>query len=273
MDIAVTGTTRDPARARREGVDWFVGDLGDPAFARRALAHARPDVVFHLAGAVTGSRDAAMVLPTYHGLLTTTVNLLTACREWGDPVIVVAGSLEDPGPGATAPPASPYAAAKEAARRYVEMFHTLYAMRVATARIFMVYGPGEQDERRLVPYIVRSLLAGRSPALSSGSRPVDWICVDDVVTGLIAVASSPGALGRTLDLGSGVTHTVREVGEQLSALIGGGVSLGWGEVPDRPFERVAVANVRPTQKICGWEPAILLEEGLARTVAWMLDRS
>ena len=78
------------------GPTWLAGDLSDPGFAEDCMNSANPDAVFHLAGTVTGSRALDQVLPTYHSLLTSTVNLLTAATGWGDPVVVLVGSLEEP---------------------------------------------------------------------------------------------------------------------------------------------------------------------------------
>src|SRR5687767_25316 len=49
---------------------WWHGSLADAAFVKRMLHDVRPAYVFHLAGAVTGVRDLAAVLPTFEGNLT-----------------------------------------------------------------------------------------------------------------------------------------------------------------------------------------------------------
>ena len=49
---------------------------------------------------------------------------------------------------------------------------------------------GQRDERKLVPYVINSLLR-ESPQLSSGSRAVDWVYVDDVVDAFFVAAAAP----------------------------------------------------------------------------------
>lgn len=267
--VRVFGTTR--VRRGDDAVEFLVGDIADYRFTSECLAVAQPDTVFHMAGEVTGSRSVSAVLPTYHSLLTSTVNLMVAAQEHGSPAMVLAGSLEDSLGAAT--PASPYAAAKETARLYAAMFHKLYGARTVTARIFMVYGPGPQNDNRFIPYVVRSLQQDTAMSLSSGRRPVDWVYIDDVVEGLVALASSPGAFGRTVDLGTGRPHTVRHVGERIRDLIGSTTELPWGTLEDRPYERVAVADPSVALDLCGWRPTTTLDVGLARTVAWFSDHS
>ena len=163
------------------------------------------------------------------------------------------------------PPASPYAAAKQGASAYARMFHALYGTPVVTARVFMVYGPGQRDLAKLGPYVALSLQRGERPSLSSGERPVDWVYVDDVVEGLLALALTPGIEGRRLDLGSGELVTVRGVAERLAELAGEGAELGIGERPDRPMEPVRRADVETTRELTGWTPRVALDDGLART--------
>lgn len=249
----------EPFASRRRG------DLADPAFARSLVEESRPDVLFHLASAVTGSRDAAAVLPTFQANLASTVHLLLAAQELGCGRVVLAGSMEESDEGAAEAPASPYAAAKQGATAYARMFHALYGLPVVTARVFMVYGPGQRDLAKLVPYVTLSLLRGERPSLSSGERPVDWIYVDDAVEGLIALATARGIDGMRLDLGSGELVTVRRVAERLAAFAGPGAALGLGERPDRPLERVRQANPEATRQLTGWSPRVSLGDGLRRT--------
>lgn len=251
------------------GVRWWRGDLTDREFTRRTVLEVKPDVVFHLASLVGGARSLDMVLPTFDANLAAAVNLLVACAEVGVQRIVLAGSMEESEAGeGHDPPSSPYAAAKGAATAYARMFHALYGTPVVVARVFMVYGPAQADLKKLVPYVTLKLLAGESPELASGTRPVDWVYVEDVAEGLVRLAATPGIDGQTLDLGSGSLVTVREVVERLGALVGAGVEARFGAVPDRALEQVRTARVAETEAKTGWRPRVGLDEGLRRTVAW-----
>jgi nucleoside-diphosphate-sugar epimerase len=178
--------------------------------------------------------------------------------------------MEEPGADepATATPTSPYAVAKWAGSAVARMYHALYAMPVVVARIFMVYGPGQGDTTKLIPLVITSLLRDESPALSSGSRAVDWIHVEDVTRGLEAAATTPALEGRTIELGSGRLVTIREVVERIVQLTGAAGAPRWGALPDRPLERSVVADVEGTRRLTGWTPQVGLEDGLADTIAW-----
>ena len=264
----VAGVSRHHPESLPDGAEACRADLTVPGETAALLARVQPDWIFHLAGCVTGGRGMELVRPTFEANLASTVNLMeAAARQGGCQRFVLAGSLEEPDT-VQSPPASPYAASKAAATAYARMFHSLYDFPAVIARIFMVYGPDQKDEKKLVPYVIESLLRGESPRLSSGARPVDWIYVEDVVDGLIRLAAAPDLEGRTLDLGSGELVPVRDVVERIARLTGSAVPLHFDPAADRPMEQIRTADAARTESLTGWRPRVALDEGLLATIAW-----
>lgn len=252
-----------------EGAVGHTCDLADRAQALALVAELEPEAVLHLAGAVTGTRAAAGSHDAFATTLGSTVHLLEALA--GGPVrrVVLAGSLEEVLPSdAVQTPASPYAAAKTAARTWANLAWAHWRVPVVWARLFMVYGPGQQDPTKLVPAACRALLRSETFRTSSGSRLVDWIYLDDVVDGLIACLESPGIEGQHLDLGSGVLTTVRRVVERLHHLVPGAPEPAWGALPDRAFEVERRADLTATELHLAWQPRYSLDRGLERTLDW-----
>jgi nucleoside-diphosphate-sugar epimerase len=282
----VHATTRGNARAAAAGggaslgaderagsTTWHRLDLADAGAIDALVASVRPDFVFHLAGLVKGSRDRALVMPALEANLAATVRLLDAAAAHGCRRFLQVGSLEEPPiDQAASAPASPYAAAKTAATAYSRMYAELYAVPVAIARVFMVYGPGPQDDNKLVPYVTRALLAGETPKLSSGTREVDWIFVEDVVEGLLRLATRDGVVGRVVDLGTGELATVADVVRKLYRLAGRDDDPPFGTLGDRALEQVRRADVAATAAVLGWRPSVGLDEGLRRTFEWFRQR-
>jgi nucleoside-diphosphate-sugar epimerase len=257
-----------PAAAIR----WWNVDLVDLQATRELIRTVRPDTIYHLASIATGSRSFDMVLPLMHNNFVTAFNVLLTTTENGTGRIVLAGSVEEPDDGDPVP-WSPYAAAKGAASCYARMFAALYQTKVVMPRIAMVYGPGQSDLTRLVPYVINTSLRGERPKLTSGFRLVDWVFVDDVVDGLIACANTSGAEGRTPGLGSGELCSIREVAQQLRKLIPGAPDPLFGAVPDRPFELQVKVDVGASYQCIGWRPSTTLQEGLRRTIEWYRSRT
>ncbi len=251
-----------------DGVTWWQSDLAEAFEAHELIASIRPDFIFHLASHVAGGRDIALVQPTFRSNLMSTLNLLTAATEVGCQRLIITGSLEEPNIGSAAAPCSPYAAAKSAGSAYARMFHALYGLPVVILRLFMVYGPGQQDRRKLVPYVIHSLLRGERPLLSNGTRDVDWIYIDDVIEGVVQAVHADGLEGRTVDIGSGELVSVREVVERLTNLIDPRITPHFGALADRPLEQIRVANTLDSFQWLEWRPSVTLQDGLSRTVAW-----
>jgi UDP-glucose 4-epimerase len=264
-NVDVVCTSRQP-RVAAGPERWRIGDPSDAQFVDDLVGAVRPDVIYHLGGAVTGSRALEAVLPTFYGNLLSAIILMRAATEFGCERVVLLGSGDQP--TRSEPPCSPYAASKWAMHGYARMFHERYGTPVSTARPFMVYGPEQPDVTKIVPYVTTELLRGRSPQLSSGQRRCDWIYIEDVVDGLLAVTGAPGAVGQLVDLGTGRLNTVRETVEIIATEVGGSASPLWDAIPDRPGETEFVANAVLAEQQCGWTASTSLDAGLAMTVEW-----
>jgi nucleoside-diphosphate-sugar epimerase len=269
MGAEVHGVSRTLKPKGGENLYWWQGDLADITTVRELLTKIKPGYIFHLASCVSGSRDLGLVLPTLHSNLISTVNVLTASTETGCSRIILVGSLEEPDSGsAEVIPSSPYAAGKWCSSAYARMFYALYQTPVVNVRLFMVYGPGQKDLLKLIPYVTLSLLRNNAPKISSGKRQVDWIYVDDVVEGLLLIMQSPGIEGNTVDLGSGVLVPVRTVVEKIAKIVNSKVNPLFGAISERQMEQNRVAQIKNTQMIIGWKPTTSLEKGLENTVNW-----
>jgi nucleoside-diphosphate-sugar epimerase len=265
------------SRAKRpteeNGVHWWHGDVTDDLAVTNLISSIKPEIIIHLAACVTGRRELEVVLPTLRDNLVSSVNLLTAAVTGGCSRIVLVGSLEEPHLDQGPPiPCSPYAASKWSASAYGRMFFQLYGLPVVIARLFMTYGPAQHDVEKLIPYVTLSLLRGTLPKLTDGSRLLDWIYIDDAVDGLLAISQTPAIEGYTIDLGSGVLVSVRAVVQQLVKLTGAQIHPLFGTLPERPNERICVADTASASVKIGWDAKTTLEEGLARTVAWYRDQ-
>ena len=256
-------------QSESQGVHWRRGDLRDPAAVRSAFADINPEVVYQLCGYPDASRELSLVLPTLQSDILTTANLLLAAVEKPVRRFITTASLEEPRSGE--PPTSPYSAAKMSSVAYARMFHLLYQVPVVILRPFMTYGP-EQPERKIISYVIRSLLKGEMPKLSSGNRLVDWIYIDDVIGGFLAAAVAPRIEGGTFDLGTGEMVSIREVVNRLAGLTKSGIQPRFGTLPDRPFEQVRIADTETAKLRLGWQAKVSLSDGLRLTVDWWKDR-
>ncbi len=258
----VHATTRSTTPPADPGVRWWRVDLADAAATEELVTRLRPDVVVHLAARADGTRRLDAVVPILTDTLLSTVSVLAAAARLPQCKVVLAGSVED---GGHQPDVhSPYAASKAAAATYATLFHGLWQLDVTVLRLAMVYGPDDPNAHRLIPSVVAAFADGRRPAVSSGTRRIDWVYVEDVVDAfLVAADGEPGVF----DIGSGTLVSIRETVRLVAAAMGTAIAPAFGVVGDRPLERELRADPEPARAGLGWRPTVGLAEGIARTVA------
>jgi len=200
----------------------------------------------------------------YHSLLTSTVTILTLATHAECKKINLAGSQEEPENDSSFA-GSPYAVAKWSARNYAKMFCNLYHIPVINPRIFMVYGPNQRNYKKLIPYVILSFLKNEAPRRTNGSRPVDWIYIDDVIDALIHGVVSNLNIDIPFHIGTGIQVTVKDIVNKVIQIMGFPVKPLFGFHADRPLERITRADADNMLL----EPKVSLDEGLYRTVQWV----
>jgi len=261
----VTCTSRgDGPLAQNTEARWRVCELADARNVHDVLSDTKPQVVFHLAGKASGLREPENVLATLEANLIASVNVLLAALDSGVRRVVLAGSYEEP--DADSAPRSPYAASKAGAALYARMFADLYGLSTVVLRPAMIYGPGQPDTAKLIPYVTRCFLSGEVPVLTSGRRAVDWVYVDDVVEAFLAAAITPAIDGEVIDIGSGELHTISEIVETLAVATRAKQRAQFGGVADRPAEHIGAADTEKARGLLGWTSTTPLSVGLERTV-------
>jgi nucleoside-diphosphate-sugar epimerase len=162
-------------------------------------------------------------------------------------------------------PSTPYGVAKDATRRLVESYAARENLSAAWARLFFVYGPGERPER-LVPTIIRSLLAGEDARCTEGRQIRDFLHVRDAAEALVAtlLADASGPLNISSGTPVAVRDVVQMIGEELHATD----RLRIGAIPSRDEPAMIVGDTRRLREDVGWQPRFDLRSGIADTIAW-----
>lgn len=241
----------------RSQLELVYADLRNYQLTVRALREAAPDVILHMAavGSTTPFIDVhTAVRHNVSGML----NLLRASFEKSSGVrqLVVCRT-----PGELTA-MNNYAASKLAAWDFCRMYARTQQWPIVGAMIYQAYGPC-QAAHTLIPSAMQAALAGKDFPMTTGSQERDWIYVDDVADGLIAVQRSELEPGTTVDIGTGVSTSVADVVRHIYELVGGNGRPLIGALPSRPGEAlVQAADCRRTRALTGWEPAVGLRDGL-----------
>jgi nucleoside-diphosphate-sugar epimerase len=97
------------------------------------------------------------------------------------------------------------------------------------------------------------------------------VYVDDVIEGFLRAALIKASPCNTVDLGSGILTSTREVVERIVGLMGIDIKPAFGAIADRPSEVCRPARIDETEALIGWRPTISLDEGLRRTIAFFAN--
>lgn len=167
-------------------------------------------------------------------------------------------------------PISSYSFGKLAASQFLQMLHRTEAFPAVILRLFLVYGPG-QDNQRFLPQIINGCLNGETFATSHGQQLRDFCHVDDITKGIMMALENEEANGEVINLASGKPVAIREVIELVQSTIAQGTPL-FGKVSYRPGENMALyADVSKAKKILKWVPEIEIDEGVRRTINFYKD--
>ena len=167
-------------------------------------------------------------------------------------------------------PASLYAASKSGTRTIAEHLARQAGMEFCWVRPFYQYGPFE-DARRLVPYVIETLMKGETAKLTSGLQIRDFLHVRDVGAAIAAAARSP--LTGAVNIGSGRPVSVRDIVTTIAAILDAKDRVEFGARPDNPTDPPFIcANVKRLREGTGFTPKFDLETGLRDTVTWWRER-
>ena len=129
-------------------------------------------------------------------------------------------------------PITLYAATKVALSTILQQFAQITEMEVAWIRLFYQYGPME-DERRLIPGIISSLLRDEVVKTTKGEQIRDFLHIEDVASAIWAVAKSN--VSGVVNVGSGQPVTVGQIALELGNLLGKPDLIHLGALPTVPM--------------------------------------
>lgn len=252
---------------------WHQADLLEPHSSSIVVNEVRPDAILHLAWIVehgvfwTSPRNLDWVGASL-ALARDGANAgarsfigVGTCYEYDWPEDGACNEVRTP-----LRPATLYGIAKDTARRQIEALSAEAGFAFAWARLFLLYGPGE-DPNRLMPSLARALMAGEPAKCSSGRAVRDFIDVRDASEALAAIAFS--GLTGPVNIATGEGTSIADIARKLGSISGRPDLVRIGALPDRPGEppRI-VADIGRLQNEAGFRPARSLDEGLRDTLRY-----
>jgi nucleoside-diphosphate-sugar epimerase len=269
-------------RSNLEQLDAEVveGDLR--SYERVAAAVHGVEVVFHQGALPSVPRSIQDPLTSTAVNVEGTLNVLLAARDAGVRRVVFASSSSVYGNAPGMPrresgslaPLAPYAVSKLAAEQYCLVANRVYGVETVALRYFNVFGE-RQDPlsgyAAVIPKFIRMMLEGQRPTIfGDGETSRDFTHIENIVEANLAAAVEPAAAGRVMNVAVGTSHTLNELVTTLRRLLDSDLEPDYaaprpGDVPE------SLADVSLARELIGYEPRVGFEEGLQRTIGWIVE--
>ena len=286
------------------GVEVVAGDVRDVGTCARFCAGARDAILFHVAGAIHPRR----VREFYEVNVDGTVRLLDAAVAAGVRRVVALSSSAaagvNPHPDHRFDEASfdrpymHYGRSKLCMERAIFRAAATGRIETVVIRAPWFYGPGQPARQTLFFRMVRD---GKAPIVGRGDNLRSLGYVDDLCRGLLLAALAPAAAGRTYWIADERPYAISEIVDTIehlldaefgqrcahrrlrlpaaagtAAWLGDRVVQAAGLYHQRihvlsEMGRTIACSIDRAREELGYLPEVALEEGMRRSLRWVLD--
>lgn len=146
-------------------------------------------------------------------------------------------------------------------------YHRQHNLVIKVIRIFNTYGPNMDpyDGRVVSNFILQALKGEDITVYGNGKQTRSFCYVDDLVEGMCCMMNSRKEFTGPVNLGNPVEYTMIELAQKVIEMTGSKSQIVYWPLPmDDPTQRKPVIDL--AKKELGWEPHIMLEDGLKRTI-------
>lgn len=175
-------------------------------------------------------------------------------------------------------PRSPYSASKASSDHIVRAYYHTYGLPVVISNCSNNYGPYQFPEK-LIPLMIHNIVQEKPlPVYGDGRYTRDWLWVEEHAEAIDLIYHQ-GQDGETYNIGGNnewqnidLVHLLCRVMDRLLGRPEGTAARLITFVKDRPgHDKRYAIDAGKIHRTLGWEPRMMMEEGLQRTAQWYLD--
>ena len=248
-------------------------DLSDKKKVRIIVKKIKPKTIFHLAthGAYS---DQNNIKKMKESIFESTFNLVNECKKYRFSMFINTGSSSEYGfknrkmkEKDVLIPNSYYSVFKSSSTLYCQYESINSNIPIVTIRPFHVYGPFERQSR-LIPVLIKKMLANKKIKLVSPKISRDLIYIDDLIDFYLKIANKK-FIGEIFNLGNGKKYTIKEIYNLLKKITKYKKSNLWNTMKNRSWDQpIWYSDMSYVKKKIKWRPKISLFNGLSKTVNW-----
>jgi nucleoside-diphosphate-sugar epimerase len=166
-----------------------------------------------------------------------------------------------------------YAVSKLAGEHMTHAYHDEHGLPAVTVHPFNVFGPGQIGGGAIRAFIEAAIADRDLTIHGDGSQIRAWTYVTDMVAGVLLCLEHPAAIGQTFNIGNPrAAVTIFDLAQRIKRISGAS-----GDIVFQPLHyadvELRIPNVKKAREVLGWEPAVELDEGLEKTIAWYREKT
>jgi nucleoside-diphosphate-sugar epimerase len=266
----------------RGQIEFVHGDLADQSVSDSVIRDV--EYVLHQAAVPSVQRSVRDPVGTNRANVVATLNLLESSRKAAVRRFVYAASSSAYGETEVLPkhedmpanPLSPYALQKFVGEQYCKLYHELYGLETVSLRYFNIFGRGQDPHSEysaVIPRFITALLASQPITIyGDGEQSRDFTYVENVVEANMLALKRPSVAGKVCNIGCGERITLNQLIRLLEGILNTKANVTYG--PARPGDvRHSLADIDLACHLLGYEPKVMIGEGLRRTVRAMRART
>jgi UDP-glucuronate 4-epimerase len=165
---------------------------------------------------------------------------------------------------------SPYAASKLSCEIYAQLYNNLYKIPTIGLRFFTVYGPRGRPD--MAPYKFLKNIYNQTQFIKYGNGESfrDYTYIDDIVDGILSSMNLKHNSNHIFNLGNNTKITLNEFIHTCEIVTNKKANF---IIKDMPKGDVigTYANLEKSNKYLNYKPKILLQDGLKKTLDWMIE--
>ncbi len=287
IGVNVTGLVHKPhfsicKEGLYKNLNCVYGGLEDVQLIKNAFEMNNIDTVFHLAAqAITG--DALQnPVSTFETNIRGTWNLLEACRQSGAKNIIVTSSEKAYG-DLSLPPLMetfplqgryPYDVSKSCADLITHSYYFTYDLPVCTIRFGNLFGGGDLNFSRIIPYTIKSVFQNQAPVIhSAGTFKRDFFYIEDAVRAhlllLKKMETDNNLMGEAFNFSYENPKTIMEVVQDILEIMDSDLMpIIQNHSNEMKHQYLSAQKAKSLLK---WKPNYNYNAGLRRTIEWYRD--
>lgn len=264
-----------------KSIEVVTGDVRDPFFCNEITQGV--DEVYHLAALIAIPYSYVAPQSYVETNVTGTLNICKAALQNKVKRVIHTSTSEVYGTAQYVPidekhplqPQSPYSASKISADMMAMSFYNSFKLPLTIARPFNTYGP-RQSARAVIPTIISQLASGKKVIKLGDTAPTrDFNFVSDTCRGFFALAESDKTIGKTVNIGSNYEISIGDTFNLIKKIMKVDAEFEVDSNRIRPekseVHRLWCDNTM-IRELTGYAPKVKIEEGLAKTVDWFLNK-